>query len=258
MMRVHNLTPNPRAYRNDLRGELNRVYNHGRVVFQGREAEGPIMRDWEDIGVELSEPARSKLSALYCRMPREVFHGLVDHEKRFARISRLTEDDRQLSGVDLLQDNRWPFCRDCLLPFTTLLQGDIGGRGCWVNRIEDGADLCECCWLSENYAGDHAKMIEHVLRCDMGDDSRWLRVELRRGRDLDIVVGHLEHSYWRSPGLRELIRLHRVSLTECAEVIVRMVKDLVKRVRRDERERNSRRAMVSKTLHSGTRESVYA
>ena len=243
-MRTETLTLNPRAYRNDLRAELNTVANRNLDRVNGLG----LILGLHAIGVGLADGWR-------CLMPREVFDDLVDHEKRFGRASGIAEDDRCASGVELWRDNSWPFCRECLLPFTTMLQGDAGGRGCWVNRIEDGAELCECCALAENYAGDRKQMISHVLRCDMGDDSRLVRVELRRGRDRDGIIERLQRSYWRSPGLRELIRLHRVSLSDCAEVIARMLKDLVNEVMKSQRDKNS---MVSNRLTSGTRESVYA
>jgi hypothetical protein len=249
-----NLAENRVPYwRNDLRGELNAHYNAARTVFQGLESYGPIVRDWEDIFITIPDEAQRRLNSFGCRMPRGVFDDLVDHEKRFSRRSRIVED-REISGVGLLHDNSWPFCRDCLLPFTTLLNGHAG-HGCWVSRIEDDSPLCESCSLAEHYGGDHSQMIEHVLRSDMGDDSRLIRVELRRGRCLDIITMHLERDSWHSRGLRELIRLHRVSLIECAEVIVRMVKDLVKRARCEDRENNLRGL---NRLTSGTRESVYA
>jgi hypothetical protein len=230
-----------RAWRNDLRGELNALANRSLIRINGIG----LTLDSRVIGVGLADGFR-------CLMPREVFDDFVDHEKRFGRVSRIAEDDRQISGVDLRRDNSWPFCRDCLLPFTTMLQGDIGARGCWVTRIEDGAELCECCWLAEHYAGDRSAMIAHVLACDIGDDKRLIRVELRRRRDRDCIIERLAPSYWRSMGLRELVRLHRVSLAESAETITRMLKDLV---RCEERERDS---SVSKTLTSGTPAACYA
>jgi hypothetical protein len=253
-MRIESLTENARAYRNDLRGEMNAIYNRNRVVYQGRESEGPIVRPGDDIFISLPGEAQRRLNSFGCRMPRHVFDDAVDQEKRFGRRSSIVADDREISGVGPLCDNSWPFCRDCLLPFTTLLNGHAG-HGYWVSRIEDDSELCECCWLAEHYASDRAQMIEHVLRSDTGDDARLIRVERRRGSDLDIITTHLERGSWHSPGLRELIRLHRVSLTECAEVIVRMVRDLVKKVRCEVHERNSG---VSNRLTSGTRAPCYA
>lgn len=270
-MSIGNLTENARAYRNDLRGELNAIYNSNRTVYQGREAEGPIVLPGSDIGVRLPEEAQCRLNALSCRMPWQVFDDLVEHDRCFGRISRIADENRVLSGVDHLRDNSWPFCRDCRLPFVTMLNGHPR-HGYWVCRIEDGEELCEACWLAEHYGGDRARMIEHVIASDMGDDSRWIRAQMRRehweptpgmegtagARHWTDYVGtavmHIERSYWQSPGLRELIRLHRVSLVECAETIVRMIKELVKRVRREDRERNS---SVSNRLNFGTRESVY-
>lgn len=274
-MSIDKLPENPRAYwRNDLRGELNAIANRNAQCVQGigltlgpkvlglcpvdgcPHLEGPLKaEEWPpanrvfSIGIPLT-------NGWHCTMPWQVFEDLVDHERRFGRRSRLKEDDRQLSGVELLRDYSWPRCHGCSLVFATILQGDVGGRGYWVNRIEDGAYLCESCWLAEHYNGDCKAMIEHVLAHDIGDDSRWIRVELRRGRGLDIVTVHIERSYWHSPGLRELIRLHRVSLADCADVIVRTVTDMVRKVRREEREPNSRRATVSNSLNCGTRGSA--
>jgi hypothetical protein len=242
-----NLSPNRVPYwRNDLRAELNHVFND----------QGHIVLDGHDIGVGLPELEQQKLNAFSCRMRRQVFDDLVRHEKLFGRVSCITEEDRELSGVGLLKDNSWPFCSCCSLPFTSMLQGDVGERGYWVSRIEDGADLCECCWLAEHYGGDHHAMIRHVLERDIGPESavRWLRIEMRRehwvsfpnrcGYRTDYVgtaVMKLERSAWHSPGLRELIRLHRVSLVECAVVIVQIVKELKKKAEAEEREFKQRR-----------------
>ncbi len=228
-MSAISLNDSLRAYRNDLRGELNALANRNLVRLNGI---GDLTIDPLVIGVPLAD-------GWHCLMPRSVFNDLVDHERRFGRISRIADEDRVLSGIDLLHDNSWPFCRDCLLPFVTMLNGHPG-CGDWVNRIEDGAELCECCWLAEHYAGDRRKMIEHALRCDVGDDSRLVRVELRRGRDRDGIIERLQRSYWRSPGLRELLRLHRVSMAESAGVILRMLEALIVEVKAKEGERNSR------------------
>ena len=245
-MRTETLTPNPRAGRNDLRAELNALANRSLVRLNGIGLTlDPIV-----IGVGLADGWR-------CLMPRAVFDDLTDHEKRFGRVSGVAEDDRLRSGVDLLQDNSWPFCAGCSLPFVTMLNGEPG-QGVWVQRIEDGGPLCECCWLAEHYAGDRRKMIEHVLAHDMGDDSRLIRVEIHRGRDLAIITEHLERSAWTSPGLRELIRLHRVSLSECAEVLARTLRDLVRKVKADERERNSTVSKTGRFGASGTRQACYA
>jgi hypothetical protein len=258
-MRTESLNQDARAYwRNDLRGEMNFIVNYNLCRHYGIEglSLSPVV-----ISVRRPNYDEDKDPYEPCFITRERFDELVEHEKRFGRVSRIAEDDRQISGVDLRRDNSWPFCRDCLLPFTTMLQGDIGTRGCWVTRIEAGAELCECCWLAAHYCGDREAMIQHVLDQDMGDDRRLIRAELRRGFDRAAIIYRHSRDFWTSPGLRELIRLHRVSLTECAGVILRILRTLITEVKADERERNSRRATVSKTVcssGSGTRAECYA
>lgn len=251
-MSIDNLPDSQRAYRNDLRGEINAIANCNLTSFQGVEG-----LSLHPSNLLVRPPNYNEDPYQRCFIPREVFDDLVQHEKRFGRVSRMATEDRAVSGVDLLRDNSWPFCRDCLLPFVTLLNGHHR-TGYWVSRIEDGAELCESCWLTEHFAGDHVQMIEHVLRCDIGDDSRLIRVYLRRGFDAEAIIFQTTEGYWRSPGLFELLRLHRVSLTECAGVILRMIKALIAEVKADDRSDYFRCARVSKTLTSGTRTACYA
>ncbi|HXN85590.1 MAG TPA: hypothetical protein VN867_05940 [Candidatus Binataceae bacterium] len=175
-------------------------------------------------------------------MERQRFDELVEHECRFGRISRMADEDRQVSGVDLLGDNSWPFCRDCLLPFATMLNGHPR-LGYWVNRIEDADELCEACWLTQHYAGDRQKMIQHVLAQDFGGAvmRQSVRVGLRRGWGDDTLIYQNVRDYWMSPGLFELLRLHRVSMSESAGVILSMLETLIAEVRVDERERKQQR-----------------
>ncbi len=215
--------------RNDLRTELNALANRNLQRYQGREDEGPILLEGKDLYWRFPDYNRS-------RIPRHVFDALVEHEKRFGRLSRLTEDDREISGADLLDDNRWPFCRECLSPFENLLNGHAG-QGCWVSRIEDGADICGPCWLGETYGWDASKMIEHVIRHDLGDAllREAARYPLRRGHGETAAADSIMCSYWRSPGLFELLRLHRVSVETSATVIFRLAKALLAAMHADEK-----------------------
>jgi hypothetical protein len=168
-------------------------------------------------------------------VPREIFDRLVDHERRFGRLSRLADDDRVTSGADLLEDNSWPFCGDCLLPLESMLNGHAG-LGYWVSRIADGESLCGACWLAGHYGNDHDRMIDHVLRYDLPDRLMlaFARADAYRRRKPQDSIDALCRSYWRSPGLFELLRLHRVSMATAAAVVSRMAKALVAAVRADE------------------------
>jgi hypothetical protein len=264
-MRTETLTPNPRAYRNDLRSELNAIANYNLTRFQGVEglSLSPHVIYVREPGYVskgdyflMSPKERQTVRDPYRPGPaleRQRFDELVEHERRFGRISRIADGDRQVSGVDLLADNSWPFCRDCLLPFVTMLNGHAR-LGCWVCRIEDRDELCESCRLTEAYAGNRTRMIEHVLRDDFGGDvmRQSVRVGLRRGWDDDTLIFQNIRDYWQSPGLFELLRLHRVGMSESAGAILSMLETLIAEVKANERERNSRRATVSKTLDSGT------
>ena len=239
-MSVESLTQGERAHwRNDLRAELNAVANYNLHNYYG--IEGPSL-GLHVIYVNppgyVSKEDYFKMSPKECRtvrdpyrpgpaIARERFDELVEHEGHFGRRSSLTEHDRQLSGVELLKDYSWPRCHSCALPFTTMLQGDVGERAFWVNRIEDGDELCECCWLAEHYGGDRERMIEHVLRCDYGGEvmRQSIRVALRRGWDDDTIFYQNVRDYWMSPGLFELLRLHRVSMSESAGVILSMLEN---------------------------------
>jgi hypothetical protein len=246
-----NLSENRVPYwRNDLRGELNAIANYNLHNYQGIEglslsAHVIYVREPGYVSkgdyFNMTPKERRTVRDPYRPSPaisRRRFDELVDHEHRFRSISRTAEGDRQISGVDLLCDNSWPFCRECLLPFVTMLNGHAR-LGCWVCRIEDDDELCECCWLAEHYAGDRKRMIEHVLRCDFGGEvmRASVRIGLRRGWDDDTLVYQNIRDYWQSPGLFELLRLHRVSMSECAGAILSMLETLIAEVRVDERAR---------------------
>ncbi|MFZ0678624.1 hypothetical protein [Candidatus Binatus sp.] len=224
------LTNTPRACtRNDLRTELNKLWRRNHSVYQGRESEGPIVLG--DIWVQLDDDPSHRGYYEGASMYRRAFDRLVEHERRFGRISRTSEEDRYESGLVVLDDNSWPFCSECLLPFVTVLNG-YPRSGVWVERIEDGADLCGCCWLDDHYAGDHDRMIEHVIRHDLGDEMAQasLRADIRRGvragrvsGDHGMALRELARAYFDSPGLFELLRLHRVAVREAAAVIWRTI-----------------------------------
>jgi hypothetical protein len=116
-----------------------------------------------------------------------------------------------------------------------MLNGYVG-LGCWVSRIADGESSCGACWLAHHYGGDRVRMIEHVLRCDLAD--RLMTAFARAGRyrrlAMQDAADELSRSYWRSPGLFELLRLHRISMFTAAAVILRLAKALVAAVANDE------------------------
>ena len=259
-MSATNLSPNRVPYwRNDLRAELNAIANDNLKRIQGLSL-SPHVIHVDPPGYVSRENyfLMSPKERRSCRDPyrpgpameRGRFDELVEHERHFGRISRLTENDRQLSGVELLKDYSWPRCHGCALPFTTILQGDVGERGYWVSRIEDGAELCEACWLTEHYAGDRQKMIQHVLAQDCGGAVMRvsIRIGLRRGWADDTLIFQNIRDYWNSPGLFELLRLHRVSMSESAGVILSMLETLIAEVKADERlrkqQRDARRAAI--------------
>jgi hypothetical protein len=247
-----NLSENRVPYwRNNLRGELNAIANYNLGHYQG--VEGLSLGNVVSVHPPgyVSHEVYGKMSPKELRahrdpyrpgpaMERKRFDELVDHERRFGRISRTVEDDRHFSGVDVLHDNSWPFCSACLLPFVTMLNGHPG-QGVWVQRIEDGDELCECCWLDEHYAGDRQKMIEHVLYDLTGDALRCsVRLQIRRGWDDDTIFYQTVRTYWSAPGLFELLRLHRVSVSESAGVILQILEAMIAKAKADERERKSR------------------
>ncbi len=271
-MSVESLTQGERAHwRNDLRTELNAIANQNLYRYQGIEGltlglhvihvEAPGYVDRDEYA-RLSPKERRAVRDPYRpgpAMSRQRFDELVEHERRFGRISRITDEDRQISGVDPLHDNSWPFCRDCLLPFVTMLNGHPR-QGYWVCRTGDADEICECCWLEQRYAADRKRVIEHVLRYDYGGDvmRQSVRVGLRRGWDDDTVIYQNIRDYWQSPGLFELLRLHRVSLSESAGVILSMLETLIVEVKADERSNHSRGVSVSNRLNSGTPRACYA
>jgi hypothetical protein len=221
-----------RAYRNDLRAELNAVAEAGRVVYQGREAEGRVLGHG-DLYIPLPDDVQRKSGFLNVRLPRDVFDALVEHERRFGRTSRIAEADRVFSGVSMLNDASWPFCSECLLPFATLLNGHAG-IGVWVERIEDSSPLCGSCWLASEYHNDLDRMVEHTLSALNPLQRAVIAFQLRRKENRRDVTYFAMPTFCRAPGLFELLRLHRVSLIKAAVVIVRHTLSLVDAVRSDE------------------------
>ncbi|MGA7873044.1 MAG: hypothetical protein WCA22_19310 [Candidatus Binatus sp.] len=249
-------------WRNDLRAELNSIANCNLHKYTGIEGlslglhvihvHPPDYVSKDDYTFKLSWKERRLTRDPHRPQPalsRQRFDELVDHERRFGRRSRIADEDRVLSGVDLLADNSWPFCRTCGLPFAAMLNGHPR-QGFWVCRIEDGADLCECCWLAEHYAGDRQAMIQHVLAQDLGGDvmRASVRLGLRRGWDDDTIFFRNVEAYWTSPGLFELLRLHRVSMSESAGVILQVLEALIAEAKPEERlskqQRDERRAAL--------------
>src|SRR5208337_1475101 len=124
----------------------------------------------------------------------------------------------------------------------------------WVCPIEDGAELCGCCWLAEHYDGDHDRMIEHVIRHDVGDSiaQAFLRADILRGirtgrlaGDYHMALCDLAMIYFESPGLFELLRLHRVGVREAAAAIVRIGKDRLGAIQAARRAALARRDALS-------------
>jgi hypothetical protein len=255
-----NIPPSPRAHprRHDLRAEINQVANYNLRAYYGIEGlslsrhsiqvRHPGYIDFDTFHAMSPKEQRSVRDPYSpgVTMYRERFDALVAHEKQFGKLSGMADDDRELAGVNVRRDGAWPACRDCGLPFVTMLNGHQG-YGVWVCRIEDGDPLCECCWLAETYSGDR-QMIEHVLRWDFGGKAMRLsvRADLRRYNDVEQVFRRNVSAYWQSPGLFELLRLHRVSLTASAGVILHMLESLIAEIRLDERVR--REATITRKL----------
>lgn len=256
------LTDRPRASagRTDLRAELNALarFNVARKNVAPDLSGGDF---WIPISMALAKRggfdglARSTYCpdgsvGVVCKMPRDLFLELLEHERRYGRLPVRKPGDAQCacgaelpmpgyrrrvcsecafsSGAVVLDDNSWPFCADCLLPFVTML----GGRtriGTWVERIEDGADLCGCCWLAEHYNGDAEKMVEHVLSRSRTSDRDFAAFEFgRRGKQSrDQIFDDIALMPWSEPGLWELLRLHRISLTTAATFILRRARGIV-------------------------------
>jgi len=229
-----------------LRAELNDLWRRNHQLYQRRESEGPIVLG--DIWVQLGDDPKQNSFYEGAPMPRRVFDRLVEHERRFGRISRTSDEDYYASGMVVSEDNSWPFCSECLLPLVTMLNGHPG-QGVWVEPIADAAEVCACCWLAEHYDGDHDRMIEHVVRVDIGDEiaQAFLRNDVLRGiragrlaGDYHMALCNLALVYFESAGLFELLRLHRVSVREAATVIVRVGKTTLGAIQAARRWRDAR------------------
>lgn len=240
----------PRACppRNDLRGELNAVWSRNHHCYNAYvDGKLVILNDGQPyveagdvfMGVPRATAKARKFEGLArmakdidevaLRIPRRVFDALVEHERAYGKLSKIPATELCASGADLLRDNSWPFCRDCLMPFENMFNG-TAGEGLWVSRIDDGADICGPCWLGDEYAGDHEKMVAHVLRCDLGGDwqAKTARGQiLRHPRDAWMAFEAVTLGYWNSGGLFELLRMHSVSLSTAAIVIGTMAAEIV-------------------------------
>jgi len=250
------ITDSPRAYplRNDLRKELQaiasrnavrvtdgngRVLNDGQRVINGDFLYIRVLKAAAIAGGfnKLAMPQLRQGSDGYlCGIPREFFFELVDHEQRFGRTSRITEADRVFSGVPMLTDNGWPFCSECLLPFTTMANGHPR-TGVWVEPIADGEYICGCCWLASNYHGDAGAMINHVLAGQTrGARSKaaYLLEHVHPKWWVGFGYQDVTPLLWAAPGLWELLRLHRVSLAATAAGILRYACEIIRAVKADE------------------------
>jgi len=256
-----NITAQARAYpaRCDLRRELNQIWKENFKQFC--DESGNTFWGWSPDHITVTYPSYV-LHDPPCFMLRSIFDELVEHEKRFGKLSGIADEDRELSAANVLRDGAWPACESCHLPFVTMFNGHQG-FGAWVCRIEHGDALCEACWLTERYGGDHEKMIEHVLRVDMVTPviRQSIAVDLRRHAPRmgdrgwgawEVIYSH-SRTWWHSPGLRELLRLHRVSLTTAAGVIVRMISEMVADRKSKEKEIAHRRAATRQAWESAHR-----
>lgn len=197
----------------------------------GRESEGYVLPA-QFVGVAY-EPGERTL------MPRAMFDELVEHERRFGRLSKLSEDDRILSGAHVLRDEewRWPKCRVCRLPLVCVDNG-TPGIGLWVQATEDGGDICWPCGLAERFGDDRSGMIEQAVRSGFSDAllRRFALIGIRKGRDRDLVTDAISPTLWRAPALFELLRLHRIGMREVSAVIWKVAREIVRRVMAEERE----------------------
>lgn len=226
---MQNLPQARRAPRVDLRAELNRINRGNAMLVAGREADGYVLPA-DHLGVAY-EPGERTL------MPRAMFDELVSHERRFGKLSKLSESDRTLSGANVLHEDWWPKCRVCRLPFVCMDNG-FAGVGLWVQATEDGGDTCWPCDLAGRFGDDRSGMIEHVVRAGIGDKlmRQFALVGIRKGWDRDRITDNLTPTYWRAPGLFELLRLHRVGMAEASAVIWKMAREIVRAVQTEESE----------------------
>lgn len=223
------LSQSPRAPRADLRAELNTINRRNVMLVAGREDKGYVLPT-DSVGVRFEPGERTLMSRL-------MFDELVRHERRFGKLSKLSEDDRTLSGANVLHEDWWPKCRVCRLPFVCVDNGNPGA-GYWVQAAEDGDDTCWPCDLAERFGDDRSGMIEHVIRAGISDAlmRRFALVGWRKGWDRDRITDIISPTLWRAPGLFELLRLHRVGAREASAVIWRMARAVVQRVSTEERE----------------------
>ena len=99
--------------------------------------------------------------------------------------------------------------------------------------------MCECCELAERFDHDRpADDLEAAVRGDLDGPviRSFVLLDMRKGWDSSRIVDGPSPSYWQSPALFELLRLHRVGMSESAAVILRVARALVKLVRAEETE----------------------
>jgi hypothetical protein len=150
----------------------------------------------------------------------------------------------------------WPSCAECGHPFPTATAGEVG-EGRWADPIALGETLCGPCWLDSEYRGDHALMIEHVLRCETIECAATAVADAfdRDAHGLSIIDAASEH-LWEGCGILELLRTETVTLVEAGttirQVAIQLGIESPARIaalrRRDDLWREERRGSTTSTL----------